>query len=83
MNPTYQWLLIIVVVGVAAVLAYGLLTAQDRRSPTEKIGDAIHELPKGVDKAERQLENRTPGQKLGDAVKDAGDTIKENSNAAP
>jgi len=36
-----------------------------------------------MDKATRQLEDRTPGQKLGDAVKDAGakmgDKIKDNT----
>lgn len=80
MNEAYKWLLLIIVVIIAAILAYCLLTMQDRRSLTEKIGDAIHELPQGADKAERQLEDRTPGQKLGDAVKDAGDKIKDNSN---
>ena len=52
----------------------------DRRSPTEKIGDAIHDLDKGPDKAARQLENRTPGEKVGDAVKDAGDKIKDSTS---
>ena len=83
MSSHYQWLLIVGAVALAAVLAYGWLTMPDRRSPTEKLGDAIHELPQGVDKAERQLEERTPGQKLGDGVKDAGDTIKQNSKPAP
>ncbi len=80
MNETYKWPLIVAIIIIAAIFAYSLLTMQDRRSPTEKVGDAIHDLPQGVDKAERQLEDRTPGQKLGDAVKDTGDKIKENSN---
>jgi hypothetical protein len=71
--------LVVVAIIVAALLAYGVLTMKDNRNPAERIGDAIHELPQGVDKAERQLEDRTPGQKLGDAVKDAGDKIKENT----
>ena len=79
-NENYKWPLVIVVVIVVAVVAYGVLTMRDQRSATEKIGDAIHELPQGVDKAERQLEDRTPGQKLGDAVKDTGDKIKDNTN---
>ena len=66
----YKKPLVIVVVLIVAVLAYGLLTMRDQRSMTEKIGDAIHDLPQGPDKAARQLEDRTPGQKLGDAVKD-------------
>lgn len=73
-----------ILVGVVAVLvivaAYFFLTMPDRRTPTEKLGDAIHELPKGPDKAARQLEDRTPGQKIGDAVKDAGDDIKRNTS---
>ncbi len=80
MNGVYTWSLIIGTIAIMSLLTYGLLNLQDRRSATEKVGDAIHDLPQGVGKAERQLENRTPGQKLGDAVKDAGDKIKENSN---
>lgn len=64
---------------VVAVALYGVLTMPDRRNGAEKLGDAIHELPKGVDKAARQLEDRTPGEKLGDAVKDVGNDIKHNT----
>jgi hypothetical protein len=55
-----------------AIIGYLLLNAPDRRTPGEKIGNAIDALPNGADKAARQLEDRTPGQKLKDAVKDAG-----------
>ena len=72
-------LIALVVVAAIAVVAYSLLTMPDRRTPTEKVGDAIHDLDKGPDKAARQLENRTPGQKLGDAVKDTGDDIKRDT----
>lgn len=72
--------LVLIALILVAVVAYGVVTSKDQRNVAEKIGDAIHELPQGVDKAERQLEDRTPGQKLGDAVKDTGDKIKENSN---
>ena len=81
MSTTYTWLLITATVVVAAAIGYGYLTMKDTRSPTEKIGDAIHELPQGADKAERQLEDRTPGQKLGDAIKDGGNKVKENTNS--
>jgi hypothetical protein len=80
MNDTFKWPLIIGATIVVGFLAYTLLTMSDQRSPAEKVGDAIHDLPKGVDKAGRQLEDRTPGQKLGDAVKDTGDKIKDNTN---
>ena len=79
-NKTYKGPLIAVAIIIAALLAYSFLTMKDDRSATDKIGDAIHALPDGADKAERQLEDRTPGQKLGDAVKDTGDKIKDNTN---
>jgi len=79
-SEKYKWPMIFGAVIVVAVLSYGVLTMRDQRNTTEKIGDAIHDLPQGVDKAERQLQDRTPGQKLGDAVKDTGDKIKDNTN---
>jgi len=78
-DSTYKTPMILVGILIVVLLGYGALTMQDHRNTTEKIGDAIHDLPQGVDKAERQLEDRTPGQKLGDAVKDAGDKIKDNT----
>jgi hypothetical protein len=73
-------LIILAIVAVVAILAYSFLNMPDRRNGMEKLGDAIHELPKGPDKAARELEDRTPGEKLGDAVKDAGNDIKRNTN---
>lgn len=78
-NEQYKRPIIVVAVIIIGLLAYGALTMKDQRTGTERLGDAIHELPQGLDKAERQLEDRTPGEKLGDAVKDAGDKIKENT----
>jgi hypothetical protein len=80
-NQSVRYLTIIAAVVVIAAVAYGVLTMPDRRTTTEKVGDAIHDLPQGVDKAGRQLEDRTPGQKLGDEVKDAGDKIKDDTSA--
>lgn len=60
----------IVAVIILVIAGYALLTMPDQRNTTEKIGDAIHELPQGVDKAARELEDRTPGERLGDAIKD-------------
>jgi short subunit fatty acids transporter len=67
---SFRNIIIVAVILVLAVLAYAVLTMPDRRNTTEKIGDAIHDLPQGADKAARQLEDRTPGQKLGDTIKD-------------
>lgn len=67
-------------VAIAIAIALGgyfILNAPDQRSGGDKIGDAINELPNGVDKAARELEDRTPGEKLGDAVEDAGDELKK------
>ncbi len=72
-------LLVALVLLVAAVLVWGVLIMPDQRSAGQKIGDAVDAVPNGVDKAARQLEDRTPGQKLGDAVKDAGDDIKDKT----
>jgi hypothetical protein len=82
MNNPLRAVIIVLVVVVVAALAYAVLTAPDRRNTAERVGDAIHDLPQGVDKASRQLEDRTPGQRLGDDVKDAGDKIKENTAPA-
>jgi len=79
MNNSYRWTVGIIAIILIAGVAYGVLTMPDRRNAMEKIGDAIHDVPQGGDKAARQLESRTPGQKLGDAVKDTGDKIKDNT----
>lgn len=72
-------LLTILIVIIVAVLAYVVLTTPDNRTATDRVSDAVRELPKGPDKAARELENRTPGQRIGDAVKDAGDDIKRDT----
>lgn len=79
-NRPMKPLVIVALVVLVAVAAYAILTMPDRRTAGDKIGDAIDALPQGVDKAARQLEDRTPGERLGDAVKDAGDKIKEETN---
>jgi hypothetical protein len=80
-NPFQGKYLVMVALALGlAVGGYYILNAPDQRSPGDKIGDAINELPNGVDKAVRELEDRTPGEKLGDAVKDAGDDIKKSTN---
>lgn len=70
-------LMIVLVVIVLAAIAWTVLSMPDERTTSQKIGDAVDELPNGMDKAARQLEDRTPGEKLGDAVKDTGDDIKK------
>lgn len=65
---------------VAGTVGYYVLNAPDNRNAGEKVGDALNELQNGVDKAARQLKNRTPGDKLDDAAKDAGNALKKSTN---
>ncbi|MEQ1790281.1 MAG: hypothetical protein ABL857_07545 [Rickettsiales bacterium] len=75
-----KFLVTAALVVIIAAVGYYVLSTPDQRSAGQKIGDAIDELPNGVDKAARQLEDKTIGERLGDAVKDAGDDLKENTN---
>ena len=79
-QPQGKTLMMIGLVVVIGIIGYYVLNAPDHRSAGDKIGDAINELPNGVDKASRQLENRTPGDKLNDAAKDAGNDLKKATN---
>jgi hypothetical protein len=44
-NETHKGLLVFVGVIVLVMGIYGVMTMRDQRSTTEKIGDAIHDLP--------------------------------------
>lgn len=79
-QPTGKTLAIAALVAAGAIIGYLVLNAPDRRTPGQKIGDAIDALPQGADKAARQLENRTPGEKLNDAAKDANDDLNKSIN---
>lgn len=81
MQSNTKTILIAVLAIILLGLGYVAFVMPDQRSTSDKIGDAIHELPNGPDKAAHELSSdRTPGEKIGDAVRGAGDTIKENSN---
>ncbi len=79
-QPQGKFLAMAALAVIIGILGYYVLNAPDQRSAGDKIGDAIDELPKGVDKAARQLQDRTPGEKLEDAVEDAGDNLKKATN---
>lgn len=70
----------VILVIVVAVVGFFILTAPDRRTTGERVGDAIDALPQGVDKAARQLEDRTPAEKLGDAASEAGEDVRRAVN---
>lgn len=71
-------------IAIGALLAIALIAAlmflfgPDKRTGLERVGDAIHELPKGVGAASNQLEDRSPAQQLGDSIEDAGENMKRN-----
>ena len=75
-----NFLLVAIVAVILGVIGYTLMTAPDQRNAGEKVSDAINELPNGVDKAARQLEDRTPADKLEDAAEDAGDDFNKTMN---
>ncbi|NBX02473.1 MAG: hypothetical protein EBR02_00115 [Alphaproteobacteria bacterium] len=79
-QPQGKFLATTALVVVVLVVGYYIMNAPDRRSEGQKIGDAINELPNGVDKAARQLKDRTPAEKLSDAAGDAGDDLKKATN---
>ncbi|HVY13492.1 MAG TPA: hypothetical protein VHB73_08025 [Alphaproteobacteria bacterium] len=70
-NNTSRMLLIAILAVVALGVGYYVLNMPDQRTGAQHIGDAIGELPNGVDKAARELKDRTPAQKIGDEIKDA------------
>ncbi len=65
---------IVIIAVVVVIAAYMLMTAPDRRTPGEKIGDAIDSVSDGATKAGRELQDRTPAERVGDAIEDATDT---------
>lgn len=71
---------IMILVSLSAVFLYYMLNALDKRNVGQKVGDAITELPNGLEKASRQLENRTPADKISDSIKDTNEDIKKTTN---
>jgi hypothetical protein len=71
--------LTIVVVILVLIVAYVLMATPDKRTVTERVGDAVSELP-DVDRARDQLHDRSPAEKLGDAAREAGEDVKRTVN---
>ncbi len=78
--PFGNYLLLLCLMTVVGFLVYSVLYAPDKRSAGDKMGDAMTELPNGINKAARQFENRTPADKINDAAKDAGAAFKKATN---
>ncbi len=79
-NPMLKMIITLAAIALVIAVGYAMMTAPDRRTPSEKLGDAVSELGNGVDKAAEQLEDRTPVEKMGDAIEDAGDDIQRKTN---
>lgn len=67
-----RFLLIVVVIAVAIIISM-FLNAPDRRTPSERLNDAVEELSEGVNDAGRELKPRTPREKLEDEAEDLRD----------
>ncbi len=65
---------------IAGFVAYTVLNAPDKRNAAERLGDAVKELPNGVDKAADQLKDRSTAEKLGDAVDNIGAKVRKVTN---
>lgn len=63
---------VVAIIVIILLFASGTLSFKDNRSTTDRVGDAIHALPDGADKAADQLGDRTPGQRVGDQIKGLG-----------
>lgn len=68
----------ILVLAILAYFAFTFLTAPDNRTATQRVSDAVEQLPDGPGAAVEQLEDRTPAERAGDAIENAADRI-ENS----
>ena len=79
-QSTGRTLLLIAIVAIVALIGYGIMYGPDGRTDSQKMSDAIKELPNGVDNSARQLEDRTPADKLVDAVEDVGNDLKKATN---
>jgi len=70
-------LIAFVIIGIG-FLAFAKLP--DRRTLSEKIGDATQSLSNGVSDAARNLGNRTPADKARDEVKEIGDKARDSKD---
>ena len=62
-------ILAVIIIAIVAVAAVWLM--QDHRSGSERVGDAVATLPKGLDKAADKLGDQAPAQNVTDNIKDA------------
>ncbi len=73
MTSNSKTILGVIIAVIIVAVGFMYLNKPDQRTGFEKVGDAVSELPNGVDNAARELEDRTPGERIKDDVKDAVD----------
>lgn len=71
---------IIAVLAIIAVVVF--LNLPDRRTPSEKLGDAVEAVPDGLDKAAGELSDKPPAERAGDSVKSAYDEARSDLGSA-
>lgn len=72
-------IMVVLVTALVVIAGFAFFNMRDNRTGAERLGDAVSELPNGLDNAARQLEDRTPAEKVGDAIDDAvDDTLRHN-----
>ena len=60
----------IIVLALAGYGVYKFMNKPDERTAVERVGDAIKQLPNGVDAASKQLEDKSATEKLGEDLKE-------------
>lgn len=65
-----------VVLVLAAIAIVVFLNMPDRRTGSEKLGDAVEALPHGVDKAADELGDKPPAERAADKVEEKVDEVK-------
>lgn len=73
--PIIILLIVLVIIGVVS-----FANMPDRRTPSEKIGDAAQSLSDGASDAAKNLGNRTPADKVKDKVKELNDKAHDSGN---
>jgi hypothetical protein len=72
----------LIVIGFLIIISIGIyfiVTAPDRRSGTQKVSDAIEQLPNGIDKSARELQDKTIADRISDKATDVKNEVKETT----
>lgn len=73
-------LLLVITFAIIAVAVAAMYLMQDRRSSSERVGDAIEAVPQGLDKAANQLGDQPPAKNVERNLGDAEKKVNEKVN---